>query len=258
MPSLRSTIVPFAVGIALLGLSAGLMLLPRSPAVAAPAENSTATERQPLWPTALPLAEKEDADVPPYSLVMSDDGLALTINGGIRFGLAEDMRNALDGWPEVRTVILNSPGGRLGAAETAAQLIEEKGLNTFVKEDCESACTRVFVAGKERYLLEHATLGFHGSSVTKPVLGDGLIKWIADQVTVRQYMRDGIDREFMEHAVSIAPASMWFPTHDQLFAAHVITAVVGIDGHLTPPPSATPAPIGNGPPRPPVPPMMPL
>lgn len=198
----------------------------------------------------LTAAEHDDPDVPAYSIDVSDDGLALTVTGGIRFGLAQDIRSALEGWPKVRVIILNSPGGRLGAAEDVARLIEERGLDTFVENDCESACTRVFVAGKNRRLFEKATLGFHGAALTDHIIGEGLVRWIANQATVAQYVNDGVDRAFMERAVSVAPASMWFPTHDQLFAAHVITAVVRSDGQLIEPPDIV-AHLGAGMPAPP-------
>ncbi|GGE46830.1 COG3904 family protein [Actibacterium pelagium] len=63
----------------------------------------------------------------------------------------------------VETVILRGPGGALLAAFAIANEIQAKGLRTVVPEkgECASACSLMFIAGKDRKLEEGSRLGFH-------------------------------------------------------------------------------------------------
>jgi len=179
-------------------------------------------------------AEQNDNDVPAYVLKILPDGHSLSLVGGIRFGLASDLSSALKASPGIRTIYLTSPGGRLGAAQEAANFISRNGLNTYVLDECSSACTRVFVAGKRRTLLNGARLGFHSANFTSPMPLPGAMRWIANRVSIGEYVSAGIDPQFMERAVSIAPKDIWYPSAGELLAAHVITGVTdGLDFALT-------------------------
>lgn len=184
-------------------------------------------------------AEQDDADIPAYVLKVLPDGRALSLVGGIRFGLARDLSNALKASPGIRTIYLTSPGGRLAAAEQAAEFIARRGLNTYVPGECSSACTRVFVAGKRRTLLNGARLGFHSANFTNPMPLPGAMRWLANQVSIGEYIGAGVDRRFIERALSISPKSVWYPSAGALLAAHVITGVTdgldfGVSGYEKP------------------------
>lgn len=73
--------------------------------------------------------------------------------------------------PELKTVSLNSPGGRVFPALEIARTINASGLMTSVPsgEECYSACALIFLAGKER--VAHGKLGVHQvSGVNDPSL----------------------------------------------------------------------------------------
>jgi hypothetical protein len=198
-------------------------------------------------------AEQPDADVPAYTLSLSPDGHALQLSGGVRFGLARDLRTMLDATPGIKTVILTSPGGRLAEAETVAHLIKARGLDTYVPRYCYSACTRIFVAGKARMLGLGGKLGFHGAALTAqlPTLPARVVLWGVNQTEIANYVADGIDSQFMQRAIAVKPPGIWQPTAKELLAAHVITAQPGNQpsGAL-----GLPAPVPP-PPPPPVPPI---
>lgn len=61
--------------------------------------------------------------------------------------------------------IAQSPGGDLLASIQIGRTIRRHKLSTFVLAECSSACVNVFVAGKERQMMEIATLGLHASNV---------------------------------------------------------------------------------------------
>jgi hypothetical protein len=59
-------------------------------------------------------------------------------------------------------VILNSPGGSVGAALLIANDIFNREYDTGFREGiCNSACTTIWLAGKTRYMSSRAALGFH-------------------------------------------------------------------------------------------------
>lgn len=114
----------------------------------------------------------------------------------------------------------------MGPATDVAQLIKARGLDTFVASECSSICTEIFVAGRHRTLLRGARLGFHSASLG---LAPPFVVWFIDQAMINRYTADGIDRGFMDRAVKVSPKSIWYPSVDQLLAAHVITSVAQND-----------------------------
>ncbi len=62
-----------------------------------------------------PIAFQGDPDIPDYTVNVLQDGKALSVVGGIKFGLVHDIEAVLNDNPAVRTIYLQSPGGRLGA-----------------------------------------------------------------------------------------------------------------------------------------------
>jgi uncharacterized membrane protein YhaH (DUF805 family) len=171
-----------------------------------------------------PIAFQGDPDIPDYAVSVLQDGKALSVVGGIKFGLAHDIEAALDGNPAVQTIYLQSPGGRLGAAEQVAQLITARGLNTYVSDHCESACTRIFVAGTKRLLQTGGHLGFHSGRTDADV--PSMVLDEINQSFAAKYVAAGVDAAFMRRAEAVLPADMWYPTDAELIAAHVVTAVV--------------------------------
>lgn len=64
---------------------------------------------------------------------------------------------------EVDSLMLKGPGGSLEAGYAIADLVLEHKLNVTIpaKTDCASACSLIFVAGKNRKMEELSRLGFH-------------------------------------------------------------------------------------------------
>ena len=172
-----------------------------------------------------PLAFRDDPDTPPYALKVLADGTTLAFSGGVKFGLARDVQALLDASPTINTIELDSPGGRLGAAEQLSKLITARGLDTYVSAECESICTRIFVAGKERRISWGAKLGFHSAYSRNLSLPQAVTDAIDTQLAAR-YVAAGVDADFMRKAVAVSPDSIWFPNAVELLNAHVVTKMV--------------------------------
>jgi uncharacterized membrane protein YhaH (DUF805 family) len=173
--------------------------------------------------TFFPMAFENDPTVPDYIVRALPDGSSLQIDGGVKYGLAEAVAAELRAHPGIRTVVLESPGGRLGASEQVAQLIGAQGLDTYVSTHCESACTRIFVAGQDRVLREGGKLGFH-SGRTDLQLPPAVVAAM-NETFAAHYVSAGVSADFMQRAEAVSPASIWYPTDAELLAAHVVTRI---------------------------------
>lgn len=84
------------------------------------------------------------------------------------FNLA--LQNLLKRKCSKRIVLLNSNGGNVQIAMRSGEMIRSLNLNTQLFGRCESACSLIFIAGKERYVVEGSLfswtkMGFHQMSV---------------------------------------------------------------------------------------------
>ncbi len=70
------------------------------------------------------------------------------------------------------TVHLNSGGGDLVAALRAAQVLKQYGVNTSASNDCSSACTVLFAAGRIRTASSGSTFMFHAVHVERKLKND--------------------------------------------------------------------------------------
>ena len=103
------------------------------------------------------IAFQGDPDIPSNELKLLSGGTELSVFGGIKYGLSNDVERLLNAAPEVSVVHLTSSGGRIAEANKLFKLIKERGLNTYVSNECSSACTLIFAAGTQRSLLEGAS-----------------------------------------------------------------------------------------------------
>lgn len=61
------------------------------------------------------------------------------------------------------TVALRSNGGKLLSATKIGEMIKTKGYSTDVHEYCASACTLIWMAGRQPYMAPTALIGLHAA-----------------------------------------------------------------------------------------------
>lgn len=172
------------------------------------------------------MAFLDDPSIPGYEIRVMRGGTEMEISGGIKFGLSTDFQNVLASTPQLKTVHLDSVGGRIGEAIKMHSLILESGLDTFVAAQCLSACTVVFAAGSARYIKEDARLGYHAGDFTG--ISDSERASIDDEAKNVLRAR-GIAPWFLNRAYSEPHDSFWFPSHEELIRGNTISSVVGTD-----------------------------
>src|SRR6266851_3464654 len=181
-----------------------------------------------------------DAHVGPHEFHVLANGQTLEFSGGITFGVTQELERFLDAKEGVRTVRLNSNGGRILEAQRMSDLISSRNLATFVARDCLSACTIVFLGGKERFMLPTARLGFHQPAFRGMTASDRRAAIATEQRRLQQ--RFGLSAAFAARANSAPPGGMWYPDKDELMRERVVTRLVSPKQVL---PSPTDAPTAN-------------
>ena len=124
-------------------------------------------------------------------------GKEVEFNGGIRSGAAAALERTLNNLPQARVLHVNSTGGRGYEAESMARLVRERNLITYTSEQCLSAATFVFIAGRERVMDANAAVGFHSG------LRGTTSQKRSDNQSLRVAMRAaGISDEFINRVVA--------------------------------------------------------
>lgn len=156
---------------------------------------------------------------PQYTIQLSADGKSVVLKGGMNDGAAEALTRALDMAPAVNTVVFSSTGGWVREGNLAANIISQRKLATYVEGECTSACTIAFLAGSDRAAGPNAHIGFHQFKSVGESGGSA-----GDDAMARAvYERARVSKEFITRIVATPPEKVWYPTHDELLAANVIT-----------------------------------
>ena len=146
--------------------------------------------------------------------------------------------------PNVDTVIISGSGGSLRASYEMARKLSQFDLTVIARNDCESACSLVFMGGKLRKLEKGARLGFHRSSTDTDNHRDNYTalkesrgwqdefayaRWVYEdgQIVAREYieylLQRGIKVEFALRVMAYSAHDMWYPTENELREAGVLT-----------------------------------
>lgn len=152
------------------------------------------------------------------------NGTMLDFSGSITFGTARELEMMLKAMDGVTTVRLNSGGGRVAEAQKMSDLIRARGLSTYVTRECESACTIVFLGGKQRFLYATAKLGFHQPWARGMSERDRRIAIAQEQERLQALF--GLSRGFAERANTASPSGMWYPDQAELLRERVVTSIV--------------------------------
>lgn len=106
------------------------------------------------------------------------DDRTIRVTGEFDARLVGEFRAAVARAPNVRTVELHSPGGRVYSGLEIARIIYDLRLNTWITADseCYSACSIAFLAGELRLadgrLGVHQVSGMNDDSLTQSVISD--------------------------------------------------------------------------------------
>jgi ATP-dependent protease ClpP protease subunit len=169
------------------------------------------------------IASGNDPIGAPAVIKVSASGQEIALDGYITSGLSKKLSQALDAAPNAHNLILNSHGGRILEALAMVDLIKARQIDTRVVENCESACTLLFLAGHERSASPLAAIGFHQPDFPG-LSSEGRESLI--QSNREDYRAAGMTDEFIDRVMATSPEHMWYPTGDEMTQAGVLNAVV--------------------------------
>jgi hypothetical protein len=157
--------------------------------------------------------------------VTLQSGAVLAVDGDLEFGTTRAVREALDQHPAVRTVRLDSRGGRVAEGLALGRLLLERNLDTLVTGECSSACVTAFAGGNRRLIGPAARLGLHSAG------GNGVSAVHVDAAnrSSDEFMaRRGVDARVLAQGAATAHDEIWFPTHAVLLASALATERVQV------------------------------
>ena len=179
-------------------------------------------------PNGPPLNPKlqDTIDLEDFTLDLSDDKRRIHLQGDFRIGITQQLGLLLEQNPEVEGVELSSNGGRVTEGRGVARLIQKYGLNTYVFEECKSACTTSFIAGAVRHLGPRGKLGFHQFYLDSKFRAAYIDRKAEQKADLEFYEQQNITPEFLEKVFATDHADIWFPGTEELLSAGVIHKIL--------------------------------
>jgi hypothetical protein len=148
-------------------------------------------------------------------------GTSAIFSGPITLASFDALAETLRQRPDLTTLRLSSNGGHIPSARGMARLVQEAGLETEAEGTCASACSLVFMAGKERHLRPGARLGFHAYRLNT---GSKILNPRDEENRDRQFMQSmGVASWFLDEAFATRHEAIWFPDLGTLRLAGVLT-----------------------------------
>lgn len=166
---------------------------------------------------------------PQYSIQLADNGSQLIIRGTLDFGITEAVSLLLKTHSGIKQVMLESEGGQIYEGRGLALLFHKHGLDTYTDSYCLSSCTTAFIGGKNRYLGETASLGFHQYAFDSKNLQtfQGFYNLDAEQSKdLALYRSKNIEEDFIQNIFHKPNQEIWYPSRIALLKAGVVTEIV--------------------------------
>lgn len=183
---------------------------------------------QEVTPVALDVFSElsDDPQLGASSVKFNSTENAIEIDGPITRSVSTKFDRLLTTHLSTSVVLLDSLGGREGAARNVRDMVRGKRLDTLVINNCSSACTIIFLGGERRFISQRARLGFHVGLLFGELLDGGGSALRADA------RNEGISSWFIAKAYDPGRVELWYPTPSELVAAHVATKIVSSENDI--------------------------
>ena len=158
-----------------------------------------------------------------YAFRILRDGAELEFSGGIKFGAAKEFTRFIDAMGALKIIHLNSQGGRIEEAQRIGDIIKKRNLDTYVANSCLSACTVIFLSGKNRFITKSAKIGFHQPNFPGLTTEDRILLARREEGRLQRF---GLSARFAKRVNEVAPEDMWIPGAAELISEGVATRIV--------------------------------
>jgi hypothetical protein len=205
--------------------AAGAKAEPKSPEKSQPAAASAGAAPAASTPSqnAAPApAYQEEVELGGYEIRPLGAGAELEFSGALTNAAIRALDDTLARSPAVHVLQLTSEGGA-GSALVLADKLRKRGITTYVPSFCASACTLVFLGGRERFVAPGARLGFHQAASYAAEPAGEVEKFNAAMGS--WMIAKGVAPGFVETVINTPHAKMWQPDLATLRKAGVVTGV---------------------------------
>jgi hypothetical protein len=153
----------------------------------------------------------------------------LTIRGGLDIGITNAVRSLIQAQPQIATVVLQSGGGQIYEGRGLARLFSDIGLDTYVYDECSSACVTAFIGGHRRHIGVAGKLGFHQYQVRATATSH-----FAPFYDIRAEQRrdlalfksHGVRQAFLDKMFNQPASQIWYPEHKTLHDSNIIHFII--------------------------------
>jgi hypothetical protein len=163
-------------------------------------------------------------DAKPAAVQVNPAKGELSVSGDLEFGTTRAVRAALDADRSLRTVRLESRGGRVAEGLALGRLLVDRNVDTLVTGECSSACVTAFAGGVRRLITPQARIGLH-SAGGKGVSAENVAA--ANRSSDTFIANRGVDWSVLEKGAAVAHDSIWFPPPYVLLASGLATEYAG-------------------------------
>lgn len=162
-----------------------------------------------------------------YSLTLQKNSTLIYLDGSFDFGITGDMETILTSNPGIHGIVLSSSGGYVSEGRGIFRLIDQYKLDTFVYEECSSACALAFIAGNNRYMAANARLGFHQYNFELQTAFQPVDILEAQKEDLKLLAKKHISSHFLEQVFKQPSHLIWFPNVEELLDSGVINTLIG-------------------------------
>jgi hypothetical protein len=153
----------------------------------------------------------------------------LYISGDLEIGISNAVRAIIATQPNIKTVVLQSSGGQIYEGRGLARVFTEFGIDTYVYEECSSACATAYIGGKERYLGENGKLGFHQYKMDASAYSRFIPFYdlrVEQERDLALFKSRGIKQSFLDRMFDQPASQIWFPDSGTLRSVGVVHNMV--------------------------------
>ena len=154
-----------------------------------------------------------------YNAEVVDTDIHLT--GFINYDGVDEIRDFLSSNESVNALVINSPGGFVGAAKELGSLVEQNELIVLANGQCLSACTLALVASPAPAIVPGTIVGFHRAGG----LGDAELDAESARMMDEFYNTHGVSSDVRTKVMSIPYKEMWTPSLQELVEHGIIKYV---------------------------------
>jgi len=168
-----------------------------------------------------------------YQFSMTEDKQRLFIRGDFDIGITTAARSMIETHPQIKSVVLQSRGGQIYEGRGLAKLFTERGIDTYVHEECSSACTTAFIGGNRRYIGTQGKLGFHQYWVETTNYAHFVPFYdlrVEQQRDLALFAARGVGQAFLDRMFDQPANRIWFPDHSTLYDANIVHEIIPSQG----------------------------